>query len=262
MFELRKRWQRVALQLVISLAVVPFLIPLISMVRGSLGGQGFENYRIVIETPGVPSFFMSSAIIAAGAIGFTYVCSMAAAFAFAKIPFAGRELFFWMMLACLALPEAVLLTPLFTTILKLGLFNTYSSVILPIAALNIPFSVLMARTYMASIPNELFEAARVDGCSTFRTFLQIVLPLARPIGAVVVVWTLIGAWNDYLFPLVFLQSPSKQTITLLPSYFQSQFGPDLPKILTAAVITAVPEIVAYLLLQRLFERGLTAGAIK
>jgi raffinose/stachyose/melibiose transport system permease protein len=135
-------------------------------------------------------------------------------------------------------------------------------VILPLAALNIPFSVMMARSYMATIPDELIEAARMDGCSTFRTFLQVILPLAKPIGAVVIVWTLIGAWNDYLLPLVFLQSPTQQTTTLLPSFFQSQYGSDQTKVLTAAVITAVPEIVTYLLLQRLFERGLTAGAIK
>lgn len=262
MFEVRSRWGRAGLQVLITAMVLPFLLPLVAMVTGSLAGQGWRNYVVVISTNGVPLFFLNTIIIAGGCIAIVFVCAMAAAFAFAKLRFAGREVFFWLFLAALTMPEAVLLTPLFTTVVSLGLFNTYASVILPLAALSIPFSVLLARSYMESIPDELIEASRVDGCSTFGSFFRVVLPLSKPISAVVVVWTLIGAWNEYLLPLLFLQSPAQQTITLLPTFFQSEFGSDQTKILTAAVITAVPEIIAYLALQRLFERGLTAGAVK
>ena len=102
----------------------------------------------------------------------------------------------------------------------------------------------------------------MDGASAIRGFIHIVIPLTRPIGAAIFIFTLIGAWNNYLFPLVFLQSTEMQTITLVPQFFVGQFSNDQTKILASAVLTAIPEVVAYLCLQRLFERGLAAGAIK
>jgi multiple sugar transport system permease protein/raffinose/stachyose/melibiose transport system permease protein len=126
----------------------------------------------------------------------------------------------------------------------------------------VPFAVLLTRNFLNGLPNELFEAARVDGANSLRGFRYLVIPLTRPIAAAVVIFTLIAAWNDYLMPLVFLQTTDMQTITLVPQYFVGEFSNDQTKILASAVITAIPEVVAYLCLQRLFERGLSAGAIK
>ena len=134
--------------------------------------------------------------------------------------------------------------------------------ILPIAALQVPFAVLLARNFVQGIPDELFEAARVDGGTVINGFRHLVIPLTRPIAAAILIFTLIGAWNNYLFPLVFLQSPEMQTITLVPQFFVGQFSNDQTKILASAVIIAIPEVIAYLCLQRYFERGLAAGAIK
>jgi raffinose/stachyose/melibiose transport system permease protein len=187
---------------------------------------------------------------------------MMAAYGFAKLHIRGREVYFWMMLAALTLPEVVLLTPLFSSAIRLGMYDTYYAVILPLAALQVPFCVLLTRNFVNGIPDQLFDAARVDGAGAARIFWSIILPLTRPIAAAIVILTLIGAWNDYLLPLIFLQTPATQTITLLPSFFVSQFNNDQTKVAAAAVITAIPEIVAYLCLQRLFERGLTAGALK
>ena len=188
---------------------------------------------------------------------------MLAAYGFGKLRIRGREVYFWLLLACLTLPEVVLLTPLFTTAQALGFFDTYWAVILPLAALQVPFAVLLARNFVHGIPDELFEAARVDGGNAITAASSTcVIPLTRPIAAAILIFTLIGAWNNYLFPLVFLQSTEMQTITLVPQFFVGQFSNDQTKILASAVITAIPEIVAYLCLQRLFERGLSAGAIK
>jgi multiple sugar transport system permease protein/raffinose/stachyose/melibiose transport system permease protein len=262
MFETRRLSSKILLQLIVTLMVIPFLFPLIAMVQESLSGQGWDNYRIVWDTGVVPEFFRNSAIIAAGTIAIVYVLTMLAAYGFAKLHIRAREVYFWMILAALTLPEVVLLTPLFSTAVHLGLYNTYFAVILPLAALQIPFAVLLTRNFVHSIPDDLFDAARVDGASTFGTFWYILLPLTRPIAAAIVILTLIGAWNDYLLPLVFLQTPSTQTITLLPSFFVSEFSDDQTKVVASAVITAIPEVIAYLCLQRLFERGLTAGALK
>lgn len=106
------------------------------------------------------------------------------------------------------------------------------------------------------------EAGRVDGANVFQVFWRILLPLTRPIAAAIVVLTLINAWNAYLIPMLMLNSPGKQVVTLLPSFFTSQYTNDQTGVLAAAVITAVPVMVAYVLLQRFFERGLAAGALK
>jgi len=262
MFETRRLSSKIILQVILTIMVLPFLFPLIAMVQESLSGQGWGNYKAVWATGVVPQFFRNSAIIALGVIIIVYCLTMLAAFGFSKLHVRWKEIFFWMMLAALTLPEVVLLTPLFSTAVHLGLYNTYASVILPLAALQIPFAVLLTRNFMNSIPDELFDAARVDGANAAVIFRRIILPLTRPIAAAIIILTLIAAWNDYLLPLVFLQTPSTQTITLLPSFFVSEFSDDQTKVVASAVITAIPEIIAYLCLQRLFERGLTAGALK
>jgi len=262
MFETRRLSSKIVLQIILTIMVLPFLFPLIAMVQESLAGQGWDNYRVVWGTGVVPEFFRNSAIIAAGVIIIVYALTMLAAFGFSKLHVRGREIYFWMMLAALTLPEVVLLTPLFSTAIRLGLYNTYFSVMLPLAALQIPFAVLLTRNFVNGIPDDLFDAARVDGASAARIFWRIILPLTRPIAAAIIILTLIGAWNDYLLPLVFLQTSATETITLLPSYFVSEFSDDQTKVVASAVITAIPEIIAYLCLQRLFERGLTAGALK
>jgi len=262
MFETRRLSSKIVLQVILTIMVLPFLFPLIAMVQESLAGQGWDNYRVVWDTGVVPEFFRNSAIIAAGVIIIVYALTMLAAFGFSKLHLRGREIYFWMMLAALTLPEVVLLTPLFSTAIRLGLYNTYFSVMLPLAALQIPFAVLLTRNFVNGIPDDLFDAARVDGASAGRIFWRIILPLTRPIAAAIIILTLIGAWNDYLLPLVFLQTSATETITLLPSYFVSEFSDDQTKVVASAVITAIPEIIAYLCLQRLFERGLTAGALK
>jgi raffinose/stachyose/melibiose transport system permease protein len=260
--EARSRPAKVVLQIVVTLMVLPFMFPLVAMVQGSLAGTGWNNYRVVLKITELPLFFRNSAIIAGSVIVIVYVCTMLAAFAFSKLYVRGKEFYFWLLLAALTLPEVVLLAPLFATATALGIYTTYWSVILPLAALQVPFTVLLARNFMDGVPNEIIDASRIDGANTWKTFLYIVLPLTAPLAAALVVLTLIGTWNDYPLPLVFLQSPDFQTITQVPDFFIGQFNNDQTKILAAAVITAIPEVLAYLLLQRLLERGLSAGALK
>jgi len=262
MLEARRWPAKLVLQIVVTLLVLPFLYPLVAMVQESLSGAGWANYATVLAIPELPLFFRNSLIISVVVIAVVYVCTMLAAFAFSKLAIRRKELFFWLMLAALTLPEVVILTPLFVTATALGIYNTYLSVMLPLAALQIPFTVLLARNFVDGIPDDLIDAARVDGATTWKAFRYIVWPLTSPIGAAIVVLTLIGTWNDYLLPLVFLQDPTLQTVTLVPSFFVGEFNNDQTKVVAAAVVTAIPEVIAYLALQRLFERGLSAGALK
>jgi multiple sugar transport system permease protein/raffinose/stachyose/melibiose transport system permease protein len=261
-FEARRIPTKILLQILVTLLAVPYLFPLVVMVQGALSGEGWGNFRAVFAVGALPTFFKSSAIVSICTIAIVWAFTMLAAFGFSKLHIRGKEIYFWMMLAALTLPEVVLLTPLFATTVHVGLYDTYWAVILPLAAVQLPFTVLLARNYVSGIPDQLFEAARVDGAGVFAAFRYIILPMTRPIAAAIVVLVLINSWNDYLLPLVLLQDPAKQTITLLPQYFVSQFNNDQTKVLASAVVTAIPEIVAYLCLQRLFERGLAAGALK
>jgi len=261
-FETRSVRSRILLQLAVTLAVVPFVIPLYAMLARSLSGAGWGNYRAVLAVPGFARFFLNSAIVAAGSVIIIYLATMMAAFGFSKLRVRGKEALFWMMMAALALPEVVLIAPLYATAVKLDLLGTYWSVILPIAALQIPFTVLIARGYVDGIPDTLFEAARLDGASTWRMFWSILVPLARPMAVALLVLVLINAWNAYLLPKVFLISDDMGVVTLLPEFFRRQYNDDIPKVLAAAVVTAIPTVVAYIALQKHFERGMAAGAIK
>lgn len=262
MFEVRSKKNKIILQVILLIMTIPYAIPLIQMVLGSLGGTGLANYKAVWDTGVVPLYFRNSMIISAGVIVLVYIFSMTAGFGFAKLRVVGKEIYFWIILVALTLPEVILLTPLFVTFQKLHMFNTFFAVILPLAALQLPFMILLARNFDSSIPNELLEASRIDGATTTKTFWYVILPLTKPIASSIVVLTLVNSWNSYLLPLLFLQSPKMQTVTLLPQYFQGEFTNDQTKILAAAVLTAIPEIIVYLLMQKNFEKGMSAGALK
>ena len=262
MFEIRSKKNKIILQLVLLIMTIPYAIPLIQMFLGSLGGIGFMNYKAVWDTGVVAIYFRNSMIISVGVIMLVYFFSMTAGFGFAKLNILGKEVYFWLILIALTLPEVILLSPLFVTFQRMGMFNTFWAVILPITALQLPFTILLARNFDEGIPNELMEAARIDGASILSIFWNIILPLTKPIASSIIVLTLISSWNSYLLPLLFLQSPDMQTVTLLPQYFQGEFTNDQTKILAAAVMTAIPEIIVYLCMQKNFEKGMSAGALK
>lgn len=262
MFEIRSLKSKVVLQIILLVLTIPYAIPLVQMFLGSIGGTGFLNYKVVWDTGVVPIYFRNSFIISASVILLVYIFSMTAGFGFAKLHLFGKEVFFWLILVALTLPEVILLSPLFVTFQKMHLFNTFLAVILPIAALQLPFTILLTRNFDNGIPNELMEAARIDGAGILSTFWYVILPLTKPIASSIIVLTLISSWNAYLMPLLFLQSPDMQTVTLLPQYFQGEFTNDQTKILAAAVLTAIPEIIIYLLMQKNFEKGMSAGALK
>jgi raffinose/stachyose/melibiose transport system permease protein len=262
MFEIRRLSSKIVIQVVLALLVIPFVLPLVQAVRSSFSGAGWGNYKAVFETGVIPTYFRNSAILAAGTIAVVLCLTMLASYGFAKLRIAGKEVFFWLLLAALTLPEVVLVVPLFVTANALSLYDTLWAVMLPLAALQTPFTILLARNFYEGIPNELIEAGRIDGASVVQVFWHIVLPLTKPIMAAITVLTLIGAWNSYLLPMVLLQAPENQVVTLLPQFFVSAYTNDQTKVLAGAVITALPEILAYLLLQKYFERGLSAGALK
>jgi raffinose/stachyose/melibiose transport system permease protein len=263
MFETRSQLTRVALTALLALMVIPFLIPLFTMVYGSLQGAGWDNYRAVIELEGFWLYFRNSAIIAAATIAIVYFLTLTASFGFSKLRIRSKEVYFWLLLGALTMPEVVLLAPLVIQVSKLGIAGTFWAVIIPLVALQIPFTVLLTRSYVDGIPDALIEAARMDGAGTVRQFWHLVVPLAKPMAVAIVVLVLINSWNAYLLPLVFLgQTEGHMVVTQLQNSFKTQYTDDQTKILAGAVLAALPEIIAYISLQRYFERGMAAGAVK
>lgn len=254
---------RILGQLLATAIVIPFTLPLIAIVAKSFDGQGaIENYAAVLtRTPFVQSM-LNSAVISLGVIAIVYVVTMLAAYAFGKMNFRPKELLFNAILVGLVLPTIALIVPLFVMVQRLELFNNYLAVILPLATMIVPFTLLLTRSYIAAIPDEILEAARIDGCTSFSTLTRIVLPLAKPITAVLIVWAFLQAWNEFFLPLLFLPDPALQTVTTIPLYFTSTYGSDQPKIFAALVLICLPVVIAYLSLQKFFEKGLSAGAIK
>ena len=141
----------------------PYVIPLVQMFLGSFGGIGFGNYKAVWDTGVIPTYFRNSAIISCAVIFLVYLFSMTAGFGFAKLQVFGKEVFFWLILAALTLPEVIFASPLFVTFQKMHMFNTFWAVILPVAALQLPFTILLTRNFDSGIPDALMEASRIDG---------------------------------------------------------------------------------------------------
>ncbi|KQQ07348.1 carbohydrate ABC transporter permease [Rathayibacter sp. Leaf296] len=254
---------RVLCQLAAAAVAVPFLLPLIAIVATSFEGEGAAaNYLAVLtRTPFLRSL-LNSLIISAGVIALVYVCTMLAAYAFAKLDLPVKGFLYSAVLIGLTLPTIALIVPLFAMVQQLDLFNTHIAVIVPLATTIIPFTLLLTRNYIEGIPEEILEAARLDGCTSFGALIRIVLPLAKPITAVLIVWSFLQAWNEFFLPLLFLPDPSLQTVTTVPLYFTSTYGSDQPKIFAALVLICLPIVIAYLSLQKFFERGLSAGAVK
>lgn len=263
MFEMRSRRAQVVLTVVLAVMVIPFVVPLYTMVYGSLQGQGWGNYRTVIQLSGFWLYFRNSVIIAGGTIALVYILTMMASFGFSKLRIRSKETYFWLMMGALTMPEVVLLTPLVIVAAETDTAGTFWAVIIPLVALQIPFTVLLTRSYVDGIPDALFEAARIDGAGTWRQFWNVLVPLAKPMGVAIVVLVLINSWNAYLLPLVLLgQAEGQMVVTQLPNSFRTQYTDDQTKILAGAVLAALPTMVAYIALQRHFERGMAAGAIK
>jgi len=255
--------QRLVYQVVATVLVIPFLFPLVAIVAISFSGQGpLANYAAVITQTPFFTFLLNSAVISAGTIALIYAVTMLAGFAFAKLKFTGRRLLFNAILVGLVLPSIALMVPMFIIVRQLGLFNNFLAVILPLSAVTVPLTLLLARNYLNGIPDEVIEAAKIDGATSFGTLVRIVIPLSRPITAVIIVWAFLQAWNEFFLPLLFLQDQNLQVLTQVPQFFTSTYGSDVPKIFAALVLVCLPIVITYLLLQKFFEKGLTAGAVK
>ena len=190
----------------------------------------------------------------------TLVSASMAAFAFAKIRFRGSGVILKTYLAMMMIPTQVTMIPLFVIMNRLGLIDSYASVILP--SIFKPFAVFMLVQQMQSIPNDYLDAARVDGAGIFRVYGHIALPMCAPTLATLAVTTFMESWNDYLWPLLMLTDRSKMTLPIALSTLNGQYNTEYNVLMAGSLISMIPIIIIYLCAQKQFKNGLMAGGIK
>lgn len=220
------------------------------------------NFLRVWSESGFATFFFNSLKISVSVTVLVLLTAPLAGYAFAKMRFRGREPLFAIFLAGLVVPAPSVIVALYGNLQWLGLIDSHLGVILPQTALLLPFAVFMMRTVMQEVPDELIEAATMDGAKPLYGFLTVVVPLARPGLMSMTLIVFLFSWQEYLLPLVVLQTETLKTITVGAASLQGRYGVDYGGIAAAGLIAFAPLVALFLLMQRSFVRGLTAGAVK
>ena len=221
-----------------------------------------DNYSSILFGGRFWQMLWNSSVIAVFTVFFTLVVSSMAAFALAHLRFAGKRWIANYLTLGLTFPFATAILPVFIRVRDLGLLDSYWGVILPQVTFNLSFSIVLLRGFFAELPKELFEAAFMDGCSYTKIFWRITLPLSRPIIATVGVLALVGSWNNFLLPLVMINSDQIYPWPLGIMQYQGQYGTDWGRVLAFVSLTMMPAVFFYLLAQKHIIAGLTSGAVK
>lgn len=220
----------------------------------------FENFTYLWKRQPLFSWMANSLFIAVVGVVITVFANLLCGYTFAKFRFPGRNLLFFAILGALMIPIQVILVPEFLITAWLGLLNTSWGVILPRAAEA--FGIFMVRQFMVSIPDELLEAARLDGAGEFRIFLRIVLPLSRPIIAVLVIFTFMWRWNDFAWPLVVLTDHDHYTLPLGLNLLRGEVNPEWGQVMALALIGLAPMLIIFLMFQRFLIQGIASTGLK
>lgn len=202
----------------------------------------------------------NSLIIAVIAVIITVTINLLCGYAFAKFRFAGRNILFIGVLSALMIPIQVIIVPLFLVISELGLLSNYWGVILPRAAEA--FGIFMVRQFMVSIPDDLLEAARIDGASELSIFFKVVVPLSKPIIAVLVIFTFMWRWNDFALPLVVLMHQDMYTVQLGLNILRGQYNTEWTTIMAIALLSLTPMLIIFTFFQRYFVQGIASTGLK
>jgi multiple sugar transport system permease protein len=222
----------------------------------------FENFITAWERGGLNRYLPNSFIITLPSLFLTLLLSSLGAYALARFKFKGNRLLFYIFVGGMLLPFQVLMLPVFRLTDLLGLYDTYWGLIGIHTAFQLGFCTFMLRNYMRTVPGEIIEAARMDGCSELRIWAQIMLPLTLPAIAAIAILEFTWIFNDYLWAIVLLRSDSLKPITAGLATLQGQFVTDWPVIVAGALIGTVPTLLVFLFLQRYFIEGLTMGSTK
>lgn len=267
--------KRTIILIILSILVLIIFIPMIWVLLSSLKTNAeffssplsfpkelqFKNYVTAWKT-GLSQYFINSIIVTSVSVFTTVFIAASASYGLTRFDFKGKNLIFYLILAGLLLSPQVALLPLFKLLNNLNIYNTYWALIFPYIGFNLPFLVFLMRAYFMSFPKEIEESAYLDGCNTFSVFFRIVLPISKPIIATGIIVSSRLIWNEFLFGLVFIDDKSLMTIPVGLTNFQSALQTDYSSLMAGIVIAAIPMVLIFLLLQKYFVRGLTAGSVK
>lgn len=262
--------------LVLSLLAALVMLPLIATFLGGFKTLGelrtdpfglpaswqWRNHAGILASPRYWQQMGNSLLIAGLTVGLTLITASLAAFVFVHVRFIGSAFLAQYLLLGLLFPAATAILPLFIRVRDLGLLDTVWGVVLPQVAFGLAASVLLMRNAFAQLPRELFDAARIDGCSYLGFFTRVVLPLSRPILGTVAVISFVHSWNAYLLPLVVLNRESHYPWPLGIMAFQGEYSTDWHLVLAFITLTLAPVVVVFALAQKHIVAGLTGGAVK
>jgi ABC-type glycerol-3-phosphate transport system permease component len=206
--------------------------------------------------------FANSLILTVGSVGLSLIIACLAAYAFARMPFRGKRTLFNLVLALMVVPPVVMVVPLFVSMVAWKMVNTYQGTILIYVGLLMPFSVFLMTNFFRTIPREIIEAARMDGCSTARVFRSIMMPLSAPAVLTLIVVNAMWVWNELLIALIFLQRDDMKTLMVGIASMRSRNYVDIPATMAGLLVATIPIVILYIFGQRYFIRGLTSGAVK
>lgn len=262
------RWGSGAVLLALAtVAVLPFLFMAATSIQKTtrialtvdFSKINLSNYVRLFTENGFAGALLTSAIVVTISCALNaVVCSMAA-FAFEKKPFPGSEALFWIYVATMMVPPQVTLIPLYTIMRDVGLLNSHLSLALPVVN---AFGVFLIRQFMHSIPDDLLDAARIDGANDMKIFLRIVLPLIKPTIVALTVFTFLTVWNDFLWPLVSISKDSMQTVTLAAAKLQGRTQVEYGLVMAGAAVATIVPFILYMFLQKQFVEGVTSSSIK
>lgn len=275
----RRAWRRMALAVALGLALA-WAVPLLWVVSSTFKPQQeivgpeqrwlpvsptLEHWRNIADTEGravnVLRAFANSVVVALISTLSTLATSSLAAYAFARLRFRGREALFGVLLATMMIPNEVILVPLFLQFHRLELLNSYAALILP-HAISV-LGVFLLRQFMLGIPGELLDAAAIDGAGPFRVYRHVVLPLTRPAMATLSVFAFLGSWNDFLWPLIVVNTPDKQTLPLALITFRSAYQMlDYGTVLAATLVAVAPPLLFFVFAQRYVIAGISRTGLK
>ncbi|MGH7527874.1 MAG: carbohydrate ABC transporter permease [Gemmatimonadales bacterium] len=219
-----------------------------------------EHYADLFTRLDLSRNLFNSTLVAVSVTTLSLLVNSMAGYALAKLRFRSRGRVFQALSAGLLLPPQVSMLPLFLLFKEMGLVNTYWGVIIP--SLASIFGIFLIRQYTLALPDDLLDAARIDGASEFRIYWSVVLPVIRPILATIAIWTFLTTWNDFMWPLIVLSDQSRYTLPVALANLSGEHVMDTELMMAGSVVTVLPVMLAFLFLQRYYIQGVTAGSVK
>ena len=254
------------LLIVIAVSILPFIYMLIMSFKDTLSAYNFnldgltpENYVKIFHTAEFGRYFFNSAFVALAGVVLAVVVSCLAGYAFAKLKFPGNDLIFFLLIMTLIIPSEVIIVPLYLIMKNLDWLNTYQALILPLPT---ALGTFIMRQAILAVPNELLDAAKIEGCSNTRILWKIIIPLIKPSILTLSIFTFVGAWNNFLWPLVVSTESEMMTLPLILSTTKTQFEPNIGLTMACAEVNFLPPFIFYILLQSKFKEGVVLTGMK